>query len=500
MVKPPKIRHSKTTRDPVTIELEPGAVSRVEEAAQVGDSTSDAANADAKPKVAENAEQATTTESPLADEAKENRPSAAEQDWVPFDQPEAGSRAEATASSGTKKPSGEDTTEFGRHKAQERTATTSSVPPVEPRPQGRSGFSGLAAGLVGGIIALLGASGLQYAGLLPFPGAGGGDAAAVSALEAEVNALRQQVEGLPAGGGADVQGLRQVVDESASRVDGLNTALDQVKSDVAALKSAVESGGAGENAGLQALQDKIAEIEKSVAAAAQPGANAAPAEITALGEKLAAIETAVNAATSAQSANDGRIGTVEQGLGTLEQSVASLTGKVDAQASQPKVALAIAVSALKAAIGAGGSFTSQVETFAAVAPNAPELAELRSLAEKGIPSRDEIAAEAPAAATAMVDAGRTVDQNAGYFERLLASAESLVKVRPVGPVEGAGVPETVARLEAALGSGDFAKAIAEYDTLPEAPKAAGHAFMEKVRARLAAEQLVEKATAGALKA
>lgn len=501
MVKPPKIRHSKTTRDPVTIELEPGAVSRVEETTRAGASKSDAANSDAQPKAAENAEQATTAEAPPTDEATRNRPAAAEQDWVPFDQPQAGSRAETTASSGKKEPSEEGATEFGRPKAQERRATTSSVPPVEPRPQGRSGFSGLAAGLAGGIIALVGASGLQYAGLLPSPGAGGGDTAAVSGLQAEVAALRQQVDGLPAAGdGADVQGLRQTIDESTSRIDGLNTALDQVKSDVATLKSAVESGGAGENAGLQALQDKIAEIEKSVAAAAQPGASAAPAEITAIGEKLAAVETAVNAATAALSANDGRIGTVEQGLGALEQSVASLTGKIDAQASQPKVALAIAVSALKAAIEAGGSFTSQVETFAAVAPNAPDLAELRSLAEKGIPSRDEIAAEASAAATAMIDAGRTVDDNAGYFERLLASAESLVKVRPVGPVEGAGVPETVARLEAALGNGDFTKAIAEYDTLPEAPKAAGHAFMEKVRARLAAEQLVEKATAGALKA
>ena len=55
MVKPPKIRHSKTTRDPVTIELEPDAVSRVEETAQPGDGTPDAANADTEPKPAENA-------------------------------------------------------------------------------------------------------------------------------------------------------------------------------------------------------------------------------------------------------------------------------------------------------------------------------------------------------------------------------------------------------------------------------------------------------------
>ena len=280
----------------------------------------------------------------------------------------------------------------------------------------------------------------------------------------------------------------------------LSTALDQAKTDLAGLKSAVESGGAGENAGLQALQDKIAAIEKSMATLGQAVRDAAPAEMTAIGEKLAAVETAVNAATTATSANDGRLGTVEKGLQTLEQNVASLAGKIDAQASQPKVALAIAASGLKAAVDAGGAFVAEVETFRRRSAECAGTGRIGTVAEKGVPSRDEIAAQAPAAVTAMIDAGRTVDENAGYFERLLSSAKSLVKVRPVGPVEGAGVPETVARLEAALGSGDYDKAVAEYGTLPEAPKAAGHAFMEQVRARLAAEQLVEKATAGALKA
>jgi hypothetical protein len=73
-------------------------------------------------------------------------------------------------------------------------------------------------------------------------------------------------------------------------------------------------------------------------------------------------------------------------------------------------------------------------------------------------------------------------------------------VRPVGPVEGSGVPETAARLEAAVKDGDLARAIAEYETLPEGPKTAGAAFMDQVKERLQAEQLVDKATAGALKA
>jgi hypothetical protein len=502
MVKPPKIRHSKTRKDPVTIELEPGAVSRVEENPESG-GTEPATEEIPEIKPASTAE-AERTESPELPGDKVTAADTAgprEEDWVAFDQPAADDRPEVTTASAAR--SDEDTAEFGGADQREKMDTVSSapptVPPIEPRKQSRSGFSALAAGLIGGIVALAGAGGLQFVGLLPSSGAGGNDSAAVSALQGEVAGLKEQMTGLESGGG-DVEAIQQALGESTSRVDGLSTALDQVKSDVASLKSAVEAGGAGENAGLQALQDKIAGLEKSVATFGQAGTGAAPAETAAISEKLAAVESAANAAAAATSANDARIGTLEKGLTTLEQSVAALTGKVDAQASQPKVALAIAVSALKAAVDAGGSFASEVETFAAVAPDVPELAELRSLGQKGVSSRAEIAAEAPDAATAMIEAGRALDENAGYFERLLSSAESLVKVRPVGPVEGAGVPETVARLEAALGSGDYAKALAEYETLPEAPKAAGQALMEKVRARLAAEQLVEKATAGALKA
>ena len=72
-------------------------------------------------------------------------------------------------------------------------------------------------------------------------------------------------------------------------------------------------------------------------------------------------------------------------------------------------------------------------------------------------------------------------------------------MRPVGTVEGEGVPETVARMEAALKAGDPAKALAEYDTLPETAKAAGSGFAGKIRARLDVETLVDQAIAEAMK-
>ena len=191
---------------------------------------------------------------------------------------------------------------------------------------------------------------------------------------------------------------------------------------------------------------------------------------------------------------------VDGKLGALEQSLSALSAKVDAQAAQPKVALAIASAALKSAIERGVPFPSEIETFAAVAPDAPELAALRTYAEDGVATRAEILTETDAAANAIIAAANPPMNDAGFFERLLSSAESLVTVRPIGAVEGPGVPETIARMEVAIQAGDFAKAIAEFDTLPEPAKAAGAAFADKIRARLDAERLVDQAIAGAMKA
>ncbi len=118
--------------------------------------------------------------------------------------------------------------------------------------------------------------------------------------------------------------------------------------------------------------------------------------------------------------------------------------------------------------------------------------------ERGL--RAAIAGEVDAAANAMVAAAKPVDPNAGIFQRLMSSAESLVEVRPIGAVEGKGVPETVARLEVAVNQGDYAKALAEYDTLPEAAKAAGADFAGKLKARIDVEAQLDALISGAMKA
>ena len=359
--------------------------------------------------------------------------------------------------------------------------------PASTAPRSPSRLPVFAAGLIGAVVALVAAGLLQYAGILGAPRTSGAVGPASANVEADISSLRSEIAALK-----ETPGNATGVDPA--KVDELSSALDQVRTDVASLQKAVESGAAGDTAGLEALRTRIEEIDTRLASQAEQSEAPATEEIAALNERIAAVEAQAKSADEANSAIDGR-------LGAFQQSLDSLSSKVEAQAGQPKIALAIASSALKSAIERGVPFQSEIETFAAIAPQSPpEIADLRSYAENGVATQAELVAETDAAANAMIAAAAPPRKDAGIVERLLTSAKSLVSVRPIGAVEGDGVPEIVARMEVALQAGDLEKALAEYDTLPEAAKAAGAPFADRIRARMQVEKLADQAVAGAMQA
>ncbi|MDP3899449.1 MAG: mitofilin family membrane protein, partial [Mesorhizobium sp.] len=341
-----------------------------------------------------------------------------------------------------------------------------------------------------GIVALAGGGALQYAGLLPSPAATGADAAVLAALQSDVAALKDRPT--PAADPADGAALGAL----SERVDVVVASIDQMKADLAASASA-DSGTSP--AAAQALDERFQALETAIAALPAAGGDA-----TALEAKLATLETglaaAVRAVEDAKAAAEAADAASLARLATLEQTVAGLAGKVAEQAEQPNAALAIAASTLKAAIDRGDPFMIELETFAAVSPDSPEIAPLRDMAASGVPSRTAIAAGFPDAAAAMIAAARSADPDAGILDRLMSSAQSLVQVRPVGMVEGADVPAIVARMEVALNKGDYAAALKEHEALPPAAKAAGASYMATVQARLAADELTTKVLSAALKA
>lgn len=475
MVKTPKTRHSKVHRNPVTIDLGPGEVSRIEEAKPAAEEGSTDVSEAASATVAPDTASATNVSDTPADVPFGSETTATSDKTQPEPL-----RGEALDDELASKIGSEPryATEFGRDAGD-------GPGDAEPGDEPVAAWRGLLPGLAGGAIALLGAGVLQYAGVLPAPGN-----PEISGLRTEIGVIRQEIDGLKDNAGlADAEAVRKLTSESSARVDGLAESLDKMEANLAGLRASMSSGGGQDSAALQALDQKVRELDQTVSGLRNGGTTP---ELEAANQKIASLESALAAATAAGDSANRR-------LVMLEQQVTGLAGKVEEQASQPRAALAIAAAGLQSAIDRGGAFAAEVETFAAVAPDAPELPELRTLAAKGVPSRGDLVAATPAAATAMIEAAQVLDENAGVVDRLLASAKSLVKIRPAGPVEGTGVPETVSRLEAAVKDGNFAKALAEYDTLPEPVKAAGAGLADSLRERLKVEELVDKAQTSVLK-
>lgn len=425
MVKTPRTRHSKTQREPLTIELGAEDVKRVEEAA-----------ANAEPETGSSVESIEVPAQPDAELQKvEGEPVAEVQEPEP------------TSDHG-----------FGRPE-RETVEPKPSAPQAAPA---RGGVSNIAAGLIGAVLALGGFYGLQASGMV---GTQLVAAPSIEPLEAEIAALK-----------GDLEALRNAPQQDS----GLSTSVDQLKSDVSALQSAAQSGGAGDGAAVAALDERLKQIEAS------------PSVPQSLSEQVTALESKVAAAGDLAGKSDAR-------LGALEQSVSTLTEKVEQQASQPKVALAIAATALKSAVDRGGPFAAEAETFAAIAPNAPELAALRQYADGGVSTEAELVAAFPQAADAMIAASTPDNPDAGVLQRLLDSAQSVVKVRPVGSVAGDDPGARIARMEVALKAGDLPQAMAEYDALPDAVKQAGAALAERIKARIEVTKQVDQLVAGAMK-
>ena len=215
MVKSPNIRHSKSRREPMTIELAPGEVSRIDAARSAdidaatetpvgtvteaaGDPIADQSAAAARSPIADAAEHAPAAEpaeasiadqrsddaaSPVAD-ATEAGSTGAEDDTffmgseappqpAAADQPPDVEAQPAVEEERIRHAFGRDTDtalppDGGRAGPDKSTAETPVTPaPAPPRRSG--GMSAVAAGIIGGVITLLGAGGLQYAGLLPSP-------------------------------------------------------------------------------------------------------------------------------------------------------------------------------------------------------------------------------------------------------------------------------------------------------------------------------------------
>jgi hypothetical protein len=393
--------------------------------------------------------------------------------------------------------------ESGTAGAKEKASTPpprSAAPP--PPPPANHGFSALGGGIFGGLIALLIAGGLQWAGVIPsLQNAPPPD---LSPLQSEIDSLSGKMAALESAGAGDVP------QDVMARVDGAETEIAAVKQQVTALAQSVSSGAAGDGAGLETLAARTGAVETALAdigtkLSSLEGASPSAAMVDTL---QADVQSAAAAAASASEGlhglrgEVGKIGESVSGLaakvGNLDERLTSAEADIDSGAGS-RVAGAIAASALKSAADRGGSFMSELESYAAVAGSDETVESLRSYAASGVPTLPQLVERFPSVANAIVSTGNGLAPDAGIADRLMASARSLVQVRPVGEVEGDKPGAIAARMEVALQSGDIARALAEWETLPEPSKAVSSEFVDDLRARDKLDSLIADVLSGAMK-
>ncbi len=320
-----------------------------------------------------------------------------------------------------------------------------------PPPRQRSNAGTLAAGILGGLIALIGAGSLQYGGYLPAPGPErAGDSDAVASLSSEVEALKTRLSETT----------------TPSPVD-----LQPIETRLAALEKS-----AGENTGAAAGDpETVSKLE---------------GDVSRLTTELAALRENIARTTEAVSSTESQ----------LTERIAAAEQKLDEPRSDIGMARAVAASALKTAIDRGGPYLAELEAFASVAPDDPSVAGLREHAAIGVASRSDLVRDFQPTAEAILDAVHQPEGDQGILNRLMTSAASAIRVRPVGSVEGDSPEAIVARIETKLQNGDFKGAQIEWQTLPETGQAAASDYKRKLDERVTVEELVGAAVAGAMTA
>lgn len=336
------------------------------------------------------------------------------------------------------------------------------APPPQP-PRRASAFTG---GLVGGIAALLLGGLAQWAGLIPSPASDPLDAVSQTAFDT----LSQRVDALSAADNAVDTSALESVPAMQDQVNGLSqkvTALETLADRITKLEARPVSTG-GATTGSAAMDSEIASIRE---------------EIAALSTDLAEIRTAATAA-------DDRTTTLSTDAGTLSDRVSALESRASAGGPGLDIAGPIAAAALKSAMDRGGPFASELETYAKVTKDTETVEKLRGFAATGVPTSTQLLAEFSAVADTIITTTAAPSESSGFVDRLMTSAKGLVKVRPIGDVEGTSPEAIVARIEARLQRGDLEAAMTELKTLPLAGLETAKDFSARLQARIDANRLI----------
>jgi len=378
-------------------------------------------------------------------------------------------------------------------------------PPQRTKPTDvRSFVTHLAAGLVGGLAGVVGAGiGL---GTLPLSGITSGGAPVATTVQIEER----------------LDEITTAVSEQGKKISTLpgSAPLEEVKARLAAIeaKPATQTGVPPE------IGERLAKLEKTLKTLEQAGGTSGASEAeqaaalvarvdgveTALEKRYAALEdqiarTKSEISEAAPDSADIVAGKAE--IAVISERIKDLEQKVTAIANRPAAApvttggkaagLALAFQALRRAADNGTAFKPQLDSLKSLAGDGVDLAALTSVASKGVATQTSLLSDLPGALkSARSAASRSKDST--LLERLASNAQSVVRVRKIGPIDGNGTGAVLSRMEDAARNGNLKMAVDEAGQLDGAAAESVKSWLEQARARIALDIALLKLETGLL--
>ena len=261
-------------------------------------------------------------------------------------------------------------------------------------------------------------------------------------------------------------------------------ALDAVAGRVAKLEAAGAASPVG--AGDPVLAARVAALETELKALAENahGLGRRSEEALAVARE-ARVRTDAGAAELAELAQKPPAAVERGEVEALANRVTAVERSEQAAARDDRtVRLALAASALNAAVERGDAFAAELAAAKALGADPKLLAALEPFARAGVPAAAVLARQFAALAPALQAAGAPPPE--GVLGRLQMNAEKLVRIRRVDEAPGSDAAAIVARSEAKAARGDLAGAVSELAQLPPNARAPAEAWIKSAQARIAA--------------
>lgn len=172
-----------------------------------------------------------------------------------------------------------------------------------------------------------------------------------------------------------------------------------------------------------------------------------------------------------------KVAQAEASLAAVQEEAKKL--ETSASETAAKIAQRAALGQVRVAMDAGQPFAGAVQELGLT--DLPEV--MTRTAAGGIPSLNDLVQDFPAAARAALAVSLKADMGETWGQRFTSFLQTTSGARSLEPREGSDPDAVLSRAEAAVGSGDLDKALAEISSLPAVGQEKMAAWVERAKLR-----------------